>query len=607
MPRSIQLLPFIPVLIQLPPPPQSIHSFLHPDSPPHLQDQPSKMEILTGASKVKIGRGNFSSVGRDQFNYTIVQTRDKRTKVARGLPELSEFTEIKRGDIYKDKDVCYSWQLCSNGKENTEAAVYIAQIMIGGRFGESKFTVKTYHGRNATKEWSRDFSRCSKDWLRDVPLFGYNKSSVPSLIFCGELVPVAHMEARMGSVGLFYMCLLRSSLGCSRNEIWMDPAQGRLCRGPVGPKCRNWPEQDFDATVPSDMEFLKEDTIIRYFANKQEDRWVLTALGNCLFELLDGDIPATGYIHVISGLTNSTIAFSEDVRWQSWKGSLGERQHMPDGARRFRLRDNRRKIEVESVGERTAWLSQALSVFHTLNISLDEAFSTTFIFPWLKLTGTLQKSKHKRQRRQLLHTPIYLIVLPSPYPLYHWSLDPTGQTPLSLEMCKYLGLPFKLLPKVTRFRESWPTKVYQQIHDYQIARMFDPKTTDFARSLGCPIFTIIPAENFCFQEIVEKHHRVPESVAKLSPNVNNSQEHSEPVPDSNVYHESRVEDRSPEETDDYFSLELLFEETEGSTKYAQRPNSASTPQDTMRSLLGTLLAPFTWEAIEGSGISAVVI
>ncbi|KAG7098161.1 hypothetical protein E1B28_000130 [Marasmius oreades] len=134
----------------------------------------STMEVFTGASNVNIGNGNFTSIGRDQINYyttqtTIVQTRDKKRKIGSsppelskkrrgkkrkicsGLLELSEFTEIKRGDIYKDKDICYFWQLCSNGKDNTEAAVYHADINITGPFGQKKFTVKEYRGRNAKK------------------------------------------------------------------------------------------------------------------------------------------------------------------------------------------------------------------------------------------------------------------------------------------------------------------------------------------------------------------------------------------------------------------------------------------------------------------------
>ncbi|KAG7090030.1 hypothetical protein E1B28_011650 [Marasmius oreades] len=563
------------------------------------------MEVLTGASKVRIGRGNFSNVGRDQVNnYTIVQTRDKRTKVDSDPPELSEYTEIKRGDIFKDKDICYSWQLCSNGKDDTEAAVYIAQIMIGGRFGESKYTVKTYHGRNAAKEWRRDFSRCSMDWLRDVPLFGYNKSSVPLLIFCGELVPVAHIEDGLGDVGLFYIELLRNSLRCSRNELWMDPMKGRFCRGPIGPKCFDWQDVIHDALdVPSDVEFLKEAAVIRYLSSKEEDRWFLAALSySSHLEILDGDIPAPSRTHVISGLTNSTIASFNNIRWKNWNDCLGKRQQMPNGVASYHFRDDRRKIEVESVGERNSWLTQALSVFHAHDISLDEDLSTyKFAFPFCRLTGTIQKSSRKRQRRQLF-PPIYLIFFPTRTgtPLYRWSFNPTGQTPLLPEMCKYLGLPFKLSLEVTPCQSSWPTRIYRHIHDHQITRKFNPKTTGFARSLQFPIFKVAPAESR-FREIVEEHHKIPiEPKAKPLPRVNTSEGLSEPVPDW-------VEGRSHEETDDSFSLEVLFDETEGSTKHAEITNSVSPRKDMTRSLLSTLFALFTWEAIEGSGISAAAI
>ncbi|KAF9256226.1 hypothetical protein L218DRAFT_1027478 [Marasmius fiardii PR-910] len=172
------------------------------------------MEVLSGATGINIERGYFSSVGRDQYNYYYgSQEGGRKGKVTRGLHELSECTEVKRGDIYKDKDVCYSWQLCSNGKDDTEAAVYTAQIMIAGRFADNKFTVKTYHGQNGEKEWQRDFQRCSKDCHGDVPLFGYNKSSVPSLIFHGgrdlELIPIAHIEDQVELVVQMYFEVLK--------------------------------------------------------------------------------------------------------------------------------------------------------------------------------------------------------------------------------------------------------------------------------------------------------------------------------------------------------------------------------------------------------------
>ncbi|KAG7090095.1 hypothetical protein E1B28_011711 [Marasmius oreades] len=539
------------------------------------------MEVFTGASKVKIGKGNFSNVGRDQNNYytthnNIVQTRGKNKKVSRDLPELSEYTEIKRGDIYKSKDgVCYSWRLCSNGKDDTEMAVYTAELNITGPFGQKKFTVKTYRGRSAMKEWRRDFSRCSKDWLRDVPLFGYDRSSVPSLIFCGELVPVAHIEIGLGWVGLFCIHLLKTSLGCSRNELWMDPTQGRFCRGPIGPKCRDWRDEKSNVIVPSDVEFLQEDVVIRYFASKKNDRALLFTVSYAgHVETLD-DIALGRRTQVISTLINSTIAFLENVRWRSWTDCLGKRQRMPDRATRFRLRGNRRKIQVDSVNESVPWLTQASSVFHAHNISIDEDLSSyKLVFSYFKLRGTLQQSKRKRQRRQSLDTPIYFILRPSSNAVYHWSFDPTGQTPLTPDMCKYLGLPFKLSLEVIPLQISWSTKIYKAVRDYQIVRGFDPASTDFAQSFSYPVYDVVPAE-VRFQEIVEEQHEIPADL--------------DDVPSLPMV----------KELDDSFSLASLFYEIEGCSNTssdaspAQTANSEYTQQGgVVPSILGTLFGSF---------------
>ncbi|KAG7090138.1 hypothetical protein E1B28_011746 [Marasmius oreades] len=272
-------------------------------------------------------------------------------------------------------------------------------------------------------------------------------------------------------------------------------------------------------------------------------------------------------------------------------------------------------MEVVSVDESVPWLTQALCVFHAHNISLDEDLSNyKLLFSSLEFTGTLQKSKRKHQRRQLLCTPIYLIFLPSLHPVYHWSLDPIGQTPLSQDTCKYLGLPFKLSLKVTASQICWPTKIYKAIHDYQIMRGFDPKTTDFVQSFNFPIFDIVPTENR-FQEIVEEPQEISAESDDVPflPMVKKDSE----FPGSNA-HVDYVEDQSPEELDDSFSLDSLFYEIEGPANKSwpsgdvgsARPGSANstyTQQHTMRSILNTLFAPLTWEAIEGSDISAAVI
>ncbi|KAF9261522.1 hypothetical protein L218DRAFT_838262, partial [Marasmius fiardii PR-910] len=83
-----------------------------------------------------------------------------------------------------------------------------------------------------------------------------------------------------------------------------------------------------------------------------------------------------------------------------------------------------------------------------------------------------------------------------PYPsldrhFYFWSHDPTGRNPLSLDMCNYLGLPFKLSLNVYYIQDTWPTKIYKVLHDYQVSRGFDPQTTDFAQFMGYSTWEVV--------------------------------------------------------------------------------------------------------------------
>ncbi|KAF9251438.1 hypothetical protein L218DRAFT_992533 [Marasmius fiardii PR-910] len=132
---------------------------------------------------------SHSNTGRDQYQYCTVQQtfihapQKKDSNIRMGLPELDQFTEVKRGDIHQyssDVFYCLRQKWPWEDEDDTEG-------------GCKKFTVKTYRGRNAMEEWRRDFLWCSADWCRDISLFGYNISCIPLLIFCGELIPMAHI------------------------------------------------------------------------------------------------------------------------------------------------------------------------------------------------------------------------------------------------------------------------------------------------------------------------------------------------------------------------------------------------------------------------------
>ncbi|KAK1223988.1 hypothetical protein PQX77_013124 [Marasmius sp. AFHP31] len=110
-----------------------------------------------------------------------------------------------------------------------------------------------------------------------------------------------------------------------------------------------------------------------------------------------------------------------------------------------------------------------------------------------RLHGYLDESPSKWQQRH--QQPIYLFLRPLPpdfnkyyhciSSLHFWSLHEDGQSQLSPESCFDFGLPVQLLFEDTGFNRCfWNTDVYKRIHEYQLARGFDPTTIDFARRIG---------------------------------------------------------------------------------------------------------------------------
>ncbi|KAF9257763.1 hypothetical protein L218DRAFT_990917 [Marasmius fiardii PR-910] len=484
------------------------YSSSHPSAVPNSHTQ---NEMLNHASGVMIYGSSFSNIGRDQNQYhnctvqqNFVHTPQKKDlNIRMDLPELDQFTEVKRGDIHQySSDVFYcSWQKWPwEDKDDTEAAVYHAELNIVGPFAQKKVTVKTYRGRNAMEEWRRDFLSCSTDWRGDIPLFGYNMSSIPSLIFCGELIPVAHIRFDAGvpeALGREYIDGLHRTLHCSEDEIWMDPVKGKFCRGPAGPAFTIGLIYSY-LRPPADVEFLKEGVFVRYLASIKKDHPLLSMLFTSYLSK-HAKTFRSNHPQVISSVHNSIIAW-QNVKWRGYKG-FNEKE-VTCGLTRLHLKDDQCRLRVYSWQEEYLWLSQALSVFHAHGIRLDEDLSQyTVVYPWCELKGTLERSKSK-QRRQL-HDPIYFFLENHFSPnrrFYFWSHDETGRNPLLWSRCKYLGLPFKLSLRVIHKRRTWPTKVYKTLHDYQIARGFDPRTTDFARSMGYQPWELVPLETR-FQEL----------------------------------------------------------------------------------------------------------
>ncbi|KAL0568881.1 hypothetical protein V5O48_013093, partial [Marasmius crinis-equi] len=131
------------------------------------------------------------------------------------------------------------------------------------------------------------------------------------------------------------------------------------------------------------------------------------------------------------------------------------------------------------------------------------------ILPRPRLSGHLSNSGVTRQRRR--KKPIYLFVPPlststpsedcTTSSLHYWSLDPTGDHPLPTEIRQNLGLPVELFLEIRpTCQYRWDNERYKWMHEYQLARGFDPKTPDYARHLGYPIFQV-QSDSDHFEEV----------------------------------------------------------------------------------------------------------
>ncbi|KAL0571216.1 hypothetical protein V5O48_010739 [Marasmius crinis-equi] len=299
----------------------------------------------------------------------------------------------------------------------------------------------------------------------------------------------------------------------------MDPQRGTLCRGPPGPEVVGWYCVGFhaDNIVPSSADLLQEDVCFRFLTglkSKEVDRAFVEALNQP--RRPDSTDLRFNQPTVISTLTNTSIA-STTNRWRYGDGMVGVL--LGNGQTRFALNDLPTNISLQSdasvwfSNQSASWLSQAWSVFHAHGVSLEDDLSQyELTVPHINLDLPLSQSPSKSRRRRYWPRPIFLFIRPLPSTLlqscstsslHYWSSDEDGQPPLSANMCNYLGLPVTLDLKVySSSAYSWSNDIYKTMRRYQFARGFDPRTTDFARSLGHPAYKPIQnADSDRFEEI----------------------------------------------------------------------------------------------------------
>ncbi|KAL0569863.1 hypothetical protein V5O48_012094 [Marasmius crinis-equi] len=466
----------------------------------YLRSSPTlvRSQHFKAARNVSFGDTNLSTVRGNQYNSYTIQEKKKATHFIVGTEEeeaeYDQFLEIKRGDFVALEDIHRSLGLVFDEEREGritlgERAVVVGDVRIGGM--ASKCTVVSYSGDGAEQLWKTDFQRfggaryiAGSRSAEKAQMVGINRSKVPMIILTGGLVPAAHLMERAGVMGRMYLKALARQMGCwGDDSLWMDASRGVFCRGPQGPRCGGRSYLPLE-NLPSDTELLREEVVIRYSASRKEDHEVLEGLS--MPQHASASRIRVSRPTIISTLTDTTLAVVSGVWWKDGDSCLGEKEVLANGTTRFTLKDDQRrlKFKLESIFDPYAWLAQAPSTFHAHGIPLEGDLSAyKLIFPE-KLTATLSNSRVKRQRRQN-HPSIYLFLSSSIF----WSFNPTGQTSIPNNLCRHLGLPLRLLPECTEF--SWPTERYKTLQAYQIARGFDPTTTDFVRHNRLPIFEAV--------------------------------------------------------------------------------------------------------------------
>ncbi|KAJ8089584.1 hypothetical protein PM082_014840 [Marasmius tenuissimus] len=311
------------------------------------------------------------------------------------------------------------------------------------------------------------------------------------MVLWHNLVPLVQLLANVGYLGQMYLERLHDDWKCDYEEMWMDPTRGVVCRGPKGPYSYIPVYGLRYANLPPTAELLQEAVLVRFLAShksKEADDAFMYAM-YCGWN--DEDVhERVDQPTIFSDLTKTPIAVANNL-WESKTDTLVDQTCLENGWTRFQLDgDGRLDLRLNSdIGK--AWLSQALSIFHTQGVSLeDDREDFSLVHPWGWLDGYLDDSPSKCQQRR--QQAIYLFVYPPPSYLrdgetssfHHWSFHEDGQPQLSPELCCDLGLPVRLDFGNNFSAFSWSTDDYKFIRQYRTLQGFDPTTNDFARRLG---------------------------------------------------------------------------------------------------------------------------
>ncbi|KAG7087968.1 hypothetical protein E1B28_012009 [Marasmius oreades] len=473
-----------------------------------------------------------------------------------------------------------------NGKERWDKsrAKWTAHLtcLVQGVKESLPFLSITYTGPDAQKVFKRDCLRYSRNRYGNVvQLRGFNDSDIPMVLFHEELIPVQHIQRHHKYSTLqcyltLQACIARQNvpkwdpterISYFCKNVWIQPRNGRISFGPAGP------EPDFFHVETFPVWQLESCSNIPVLHPA-------TYSADCITEYLIKYCPDQIFLDVLafSGTPNSTVYPKiEDCprhRCQVWDRFSGrplakfrsgwtyrvgyswfakEDLHpiaMEDGRTRFSINSAAARLQIQEEfllafryeidipwhQRRHGWLSQACSIFNTLNIPKDKWSDYDFIdYIELLNLGTLDhdvEDDFDTIAPNIDESDYYLFVHPPPslpggFPdirawmsgknFYYYSSDPNGKSAMTESQCLSCRLP-PIVPDVMIDGYCWNSDVYNLILAWQEKKGFDPTTMEFARSLGYPIMEVIysDVDDRHFEDLSEDTDSLPSHTDRVS-------------------------------------------------------------------------------------------
>uniref|UniRef100_A0A0W0FLK2 Uncharacterized protein n=1 Tax=Moniliophthora roreri TaxID=221103 RepID=A0A0W0FLK2_MONRR len=501
------------------------------------------MPFVQECSDFSIRNNQITVVEGCQYNTTHIihnnQVRVVRQPERRQSTIWHRFRRIRIGDVSIIEDVGSDDEekLDRSGlKTVTRRTMSIARVY--GSNADTKFLCARYSGPGAFKAFKQDFDTFSAINCGSLPnlqfrcyiliiivrhpkvaqLFGYNdQSNLPMLVFYDALIPLGRVLSARNQLTLILEIYFRLQIGVEKISDYLYETIVRsfqfdsyLTPSLDGGSLQN-AYSATDTVIDYLVRVLQTDTILesisKQFKSHSEQQTAVKA-----WPCLAGSLWRRNQRVVIARWTG-LAKMTQYVCGFSYPSAMDERKViMEDGSIRFEFADctgfkdrwwlsydlfhGGRKLDIQKT-----WLVQAHSVFSQLGIH-EEEWEEYCISDRFHLH--FYHTEEDTCRQVIANTtsgnrPVYLFIRPIPRPSdngaiwrswaesekYFWSFDPSGRERMSEGTRLSLGLP--CFATEVKYHHSCDLAIYKVIEKIQLFHGFDPKTTDFARSLGYPL------------------------------------------------------------------------------------------------------------------------